>query len=282
MRLKLSLVLLLFSFWGEVYTRNADICCYAEEQRPVIEANYVEFETADEHKVFYFEYVPETFDPAKPSTLILALHGHGSDCGQIFNGVHNEYNATNDFAVSHNSVVVSPNYGSGTSWMGPEAEQDMLCIIADQKSKRRYDQVIVSGASMGGSSALTIFVLHPELFDGIVSMNGTANHLEYENFQDAISESFGGRKSEIPLLYKQRSAEYFPELFKDKPTAITIGSLDTVVQPDSVRRLALILQKIGCPVMLIERTDIGHMTPYDEAMKAFEFVFKELANKSNK
>ena len=38
-----------------------------------------------------------------------------------------------------------------------------------------------------------------------------SSRLDFDNFQDAIAESFGGRKSEIPLEYKNRSAEYWPE-----------------------------------------------------------------------
>lgn len=253
-----------------------------EPQSGPIDAEYIEFEKSDNNKAFYFEYVPKTFDPSKKSTLIIALHGHGSDCGQIFKGAYNEFRATIDFAVSHNSVVVSPNYGSITSWMGPEAESDLVAIIAEQKAKRRYDQTIVSGASMGGSSTLTFVALHPELVDGAVSMNGVANHLEYENFQDAIAESFGGTKSEKYLEYKKRSAEYFPEAFLGKPLAVTLGSQDVVVQPDSARRLAQTVQKIGGRVLLLEREDIGHLTPYDESYQAFEFVYNALDDGSPK
>ncbi len=253
-----------------------------EPQSGPIDATLIEFESEDGAKEFYYEYVPETFDPNKTTTLIVALHGHGSECGQIFTGAHNEFRATNDFAKTHNSVVISPNYGSITSWMGPEGERDLLSILEDQKSKRKYDRVVLSGASMGGSSTFTFAALHPELIDGAVSMNGTANHLEYENFQDAISASFGGSKSEVPLEYKKRSAEYYPENFLNIPIAITLGSLDTVVQPDSARRLAETIRKIGGTVLLIERADIGHLTPYDESWQAFEFVFKELDSRTAK
>ena len=58
---------------------------------------------------------------------------------------------------------------------------------------------------------MTFAAIHPERVDGVASMNGTANHLEYENFQDAIAESFGGTKAKIPREYKKRSAEYWPE-----------------------------------------------------------------------
>jgi pimeloyl-ACP methyl ester carboxylesterase len=251
----------------------------AEPRSGAIDAAFVEFNAPDGTRKFYYEHVPETFDPNKPAALVIALHGHGSECSQAFDGVYAEFRATNDAAAAHNAVVVSPNYGSITSWMGPQGENDLLAILEEQRSKRNYDHVVISGGSMGGSSSLTFAALHPDLVDGVVSMNGTANHLEYENFQDAIAESFGGSKSEVPLEYKKRSGEYYPERFLNIPTAITLGTLDTVVPPDSARRLAQTIQKIGGTVLLIERADIGHTTPYDEARQAFEFVFQALESK---
>lgn len=274
----LSFVCVIFIFQTFFYS-----FIYADDvPSDVIHANFIEIESSDGHKIPYFEYVPTTYSLNDYSTLIISLHGHGSNCGQIFNGAHNEYIATNDFAKLHNSVVVSPEYGSDTSWMGPKAEKDLLVVLAEQKSKRRYDQIIISGASMGGSSALTFAALHPELIDGVVAMNGIANHFEYENFQDAISDSFGGSKSKVWSEYKKRSPEYFPENFKGIPIAITLGSLDTIVPPDSARRLAHTIKKIGGDVLLIERVDVGHTTPYEEAYRAFEYVFNTLEIKRKK
>jgi len=49
----------------------------------------------------------------------------------------------------------------------------------------------------------TFSALHPELIDGVVAMNGMANHFEYGKFQEAIAELFGGRKQLIPQEYKK-------------------------------------------------------------------------------
>ncbi len=247
-----------------------------ETNRPSIEASLCVFRAFDDTEQQYFEYLPGNYDESKTTTLIVALHGHGSDLGQIFNGVHAEFNAVLDVAANHNAIVISPQYRGTTSWMGPAAEKDVEQIIVEQKEKRKIDRVLITGASMGGSSSLTFASLHPELVDAVVAMNGTANHLEYERFQDAISDSFGGSKIEIPMEYKKRSAEYFPEKFLGKTLAITLGSLDTVVEPDSARRLALVLKKIGGDVLLIERENEGHRTGYSDARSALEYVFNKL------
>ncbi|MBR2003397.1 MAG: alpha/beta fold hydrolase, partial [Thermoguttaceae bacterium] len=178
-------------------------------------ATRVEFVAFDGTTQRYFERLPENLNPNRPTTLLIALHGHGSDGAQIFAGKYAEFNALLDVAAERGAIVVSPDYRDRTSWMGPAAEKDVAQIVAEQRDKRNVARVVISGASMGGSSALTFAVRRPDLIDGVVSINGTANHLEYEKFQDAISASFGGSKTEVPLEYKNRSAEYFPERLID-------------------------------------------------------------------
>lgn len=241
-------------------------------------ATLVEFVAFDGTSQRYFERLPENFDPNRPTTLLISLHGHGSDGAQTFLGRYAEFEALLDVAAERGAIVVSPDYRARTSWMGPAAEEDVAQIIAEQRDKRNVDRVVVSGASMGGSSALTFAIRRPDLVDGVVSINGTANHLAYENFQDAISESFGGSKKEIPIEYKNRSAEYFPERLIDKPTAFTLGGRDAIVPPDAAKRLAETLEKLGAPVLLVYRPEGEHSTTYDDVRAAAEFVFDALAN----
>jgi len=139
-------------------------------------------------------------------------------------------------------------------------------IIRDIRRQYRVGRIIICGGSMGGSACLTFAALHPELIDGVMSMNGTANFLEYANFQDAIAASFGGTKETIPLEYKRRSAEYWPDQLT-MPIAITASGTDTAVPPDSVLRLAAVLRALGRPVLLIHRPEAGHETNYEDAVR---------------
>jgi len=120
-------------------------------------------------------------------------------------------------------------------------------------------------------------VLHPERCDGVVSLNAAANHVEYENFQDAIRESFGGSKAEVPDEYRRRSAEFFPERLV-MPIAATVGGRDTSVPPDSVRRLMGVLRKQGRPVFLIDRPEMGHSTNYEDTAAAVRFVVEKISS----
>ena len=170
-------------------------------------------------------------------------------------------------------IYIAPDYRAKTSWMGPKAEADLVQIISIVKEHYTVRRVIFCGGSMGGSSVLTFAALHPDLVQGVISMNGTANHVEYQNFQDAIQESFGGTKEEVPEEYRKRSAEFFPERLT-MPVAFTAGGKDTSVPPDSVLRLTKKLKDLGRPVRLIYREEGGHSTTDEDAREAMEWVLE--------
>lgn len=222
----------------------------------------------------YVILFPPKFDPNTPHDVLIALHGHGSDRWQFVKSERDECRAARDVAQARNMIYVSPDYRAKTSWMGPQAEADVVQIIGELKQKHRISKVYLCGASMGGASCLTFAALHPDLIDGVVSMNGTANHLEYENFQEAIRQSFGGTKAEKLLEYKKRSAEYWPENFT-MPVGITASGKDAAVPPESVLRLAKVLTTLKRDVRLIYRADAGHQTDYDDARSILEFVIEK-------
>ncbi len=248
--------------------------CAAAGASTLGEAADVEFKAnIDGGTQRYVRMLPEGFDAAKPHHLLIALHGHGSDRWQYATSDIAECVGARETAAKNGMIYVSPDYRAKTSWMGPKAEADVVQIIRDIKRQYRIDKVFGFGASMGGSSVLTFAALHPEIIDGVCSQNGTANHLEYRNFQDAIAESFGGSKQQIPLEYKKRSAEYWPEKLT-MPIAFTTGGKDESVPPDSVLRLADVLQQMGRKVLLIHRPETGHCTNYEDTVTAMEWVVR--------
>lgn len=230
---------------------------------------------SDAREERYVRILPADFDPQQTHDLLLALHGHGSDRWQFVKQPRDECRAARDTAARHRMIFISPDYRATTSWMGPTAEADVLQIIQETKRQFRVGRIIVSGGSMGGTASLTFAVLHPELVDGVVAMNGTANLWEYENFQDAIHASFGGDKQSVPAEYKRRSAELAPQRLT-MPIACTTGGRDATVPPDSVIRLMGALEQLNRPVKLIHRPLGGHSTNYADATEAYEFVLDRL------
>lgn len=232
---------------------------------------------SDQTVQHYVEILPEGFDKEMKYDLLIGLHGHGSDRWQFAKDLRGECSSFRDFAAQHQMIAISPDYRAKTSWMGPAAEGDMVQIIQELRQKYRVGRIFIVGGSMGGTAALTFAAIHPGLINGVVSMNGLANHFEYGKFQDAIAASFGGDKQTIPMEYKKRSAEYWPEKLT-MPIAFTVGKQDTVVPPESVIRLARVLQILGRPILLnVDKTG-GHETGYNDAYDAMTFMWNN-ANK---
>jgi pimeloyl-ACP methyl ester carboxylesterase len=223
----------------------------------------------------YVLMLPVGLAAGQPVDLMVALHGHGSDRWQFVTNARDECRAMRDAAARGGMIFVSPDYRARTSWMGPKAEADVVQIIDDLRRKYPIRSVLIVGGSMGGSSALTFAALHPELVNGVVSLNGTANHVEYQRFQDAIAQSFGGTKAEVPQEYQRRSAELTAGRLT-MPMAATVGGRDQLVPPDSVRRLFARLQQQGRPVRLIDRPQGGHSTDYADTTAAVQFVVEKV------
>jgi len=223
--------------------------------------------------------LPPRFQATVKHDVLIALHGHGSDRKQFVQDVFPEARAARKTASEKSMIYVSPDYRGSTSWMGPKAETDVVQIISELKKKYKTGKIFICGASMGGSACLTFTALHPDLIDGVASMNGTANHMEYDNFQSYIKESFGGSKTDIPDEYKNRSAELWPEKFK-MPVGITVGGQDTIVPPQSVMRLGAKLKAANPDnVMLICRKETGHATSEEDARAILNFIIKKAAKK---
>jgi pimeloyl-ACP methyl ester carboxylesterase len=222
----------------------------------------------------YVELLPPDFDAVKAHDVVIALHGHGSDRWQFIKDARDECRGVRDVAAKHDMIVVSPDYRAKTSWMGPNAEADVVQIIGELKHRHKVGRVFLAGGSMGGTSALIFTALHPELIAGVCALNGTANMIEYAKFQEAIRASYGGTKSEVPDEYKKRSAELWPDRFA-MPVAVTTGGKDETVPPQSVLRLVEKLKQAKRQVLSIHREVGGHSTNYEDTCAAMGFVLGE-------
>lgn len=232
--------------------------------------------TVDGTEQRYVEMLPADFDPAEEHDALIVLHGHGSDRWQYVRQPRGECSGARAAAAKHGMIFVSPDYRAKTSWMGPQAEADVVQIIDLVRRKYRVRHVFLGGASMGGTAALTFAALHPDLIAGVVSQNGTANLVEFDKFPEAIAASYGGTKQAVPDQYRKRSAEFHVKALT-MPVAITAGGKDATVPPQSVVRLATALQQRRRPVLLIFREAGGHATDEADTLTAFDFVVTNVA-----
>ncbi len=219
----------------------------------------------------YVELLPANFQPTETHDVLLVLHGHGADRWQFIREDRDECRGVRAVAARHNLILIAPDYRARTSWMGPQAEADVVQIIDDLKQRHLPGRVFLAGGSMGGTAALTFAVLHPELIAGVCSLNGTANLVEYDRFQESIQAAYGGTKTDVPDEYLRRSAEFFPDQLT-MPIACTTGGLDDVVPPASVLRLIAVLQQSQRNVLSLHRAAGGHATNYEDTCAALEYI----------
>jgi dipeptidyl aminopeptidase/acylaminoacyl peptidase len=231
----------------------------------------------------YLVRLPRNFNPNDTHDLLIAFHGHGQDRFQMAEHANAECKGIRDFASKHNMIFVSPDYRAPASWMNAAAEADTIQLIAKLKKLYQTGKTYLVGASMGGTGVMTFTALHPELVDGLCSMNGTANLLEYDvnysDIQEAIKISYGGKIDETPADYKKRnrheyvkrSAEFQADTFR-MPLAIALGGKDTIVPPGSMLRLAEAITRHNPNVLLLHRPNQTHRTSYRDTLSALEFI----------
>lgn len=222
---------------------------------------------------------PQHHHPAQVHDVLIMLHGHGSDRWQFIRQSRPECSESRNFAKLAGLICVSPDYRGTTSWMGPAAEADLIQLIDELHQGQRIGRILLVGGSMGGTAALAFAAQHPQLIDGVVALNGTANMLEYEQFQDAIQASYGGTKDTHREVYRTRSAELFAANLT-MPVAATTGGRDTLVPPDSVLRLLQHLQTGGSDVLSIHRPEGGHDTNAADTRAALDFVWRTVQQRT--
>ena len=120
----------------------------------------------------YRVFVPSNYDAAKPTPMVVALHGMGGDENSYFVGYDN--GIIKREAEARGYLVVCPK-GRGTASMyAGDAEKDVLDVIAAMKRDYNVDtdRVYLTGHSMGGYGTWSIAPKHPDLFAAIAPIAG--------------------------------------------------------------------------------------------------------------
>lgn len=274
---KVTFMVICAAFVSQVFAKDQRDAEIANSQvlPSIVERTFVA--SCDGSKEKYIEIKPVGFRP--DAGVLIALHGHGSDRHQFAEDPRGECRASREAAASRGMLYVTPDYRARTSWMGARAESDVLDIIKKLKDDYGVVKFFFCGASMGGTSALTFAVRHPDLVSGVVALNPLADHLTYENFQDAIAASFGGDKKTAYDEYYRRSAINYPERFM-MPISITVGGADKTVPPESARELARkIASRRSDLIYFDEVAEREHETDYAASKKAYDEMFARAARR---
>jgi len=128
--------------------------------------------TVDDTLQPYRLFIPDSYDPAKPIPLVVALHGMGREENSMFDDYRDGVLKTEAARVGF-AVVCPKGRGTASMYRG-DAERDVLDVLAQVEKDYRIDtkHVFLMGHSMGGYGTWSIAMAHPDLFAGLGPISG--------------------------------------------------------------------------------------------------------------
>ena len=120
----------------------------------------------------YRMFVPQSYDGARPTPLLVALHGMGGDENSMFDSYNN--GGLKREAERVGFVVVTPKGRDTASMYRGSAEQDVLDVIAELRRDYKIDpnRIYLMGHSMGGYGTWSVAMAHADLFAAIGPISG--------------------------------------------------------------------------------------------------------------
>ncbi|MEM9645163.1 MAG: alpha/beta hydrolase-fold protein, partial [Planctomycetota bacterium] len=125
----------------------------------------------------YLVYVPHVRAPEEGFPVILMLNGLGENGDDGFvQLINNGGRPVWEMQEAFPFLVVAPQCPKESSW---QSDAEPIAMGAFEKSMREYDvdpnQVIITGASAGGSAALHLGTKYPDRFSAIVPVSASPN-----------------------------------------------------------------------------------------------------------
>lgn len=132
----------------------------------------------DDTEQAYAIYLPQHYDESKAYPFVVMLHGAGSNHRLALRRVFGKSNAEGETDVEasryfpdwkeRNYIVAAP-FARGTIGYQGIAEQDVMDMIADVKSRFSIDEnrTYLTGLSMGGGGTLWIGLSYPDMWAAI-------------------------------------------------------------------------------------------------------------------
>ena len=110
----------------------------------------------------YRLFVPDSYDVAKASPLVVALHGMGGDENSMFDSYQN--GLLKREAGLRGFLVVCPKGRDSASMYRGSAEQDVMDVLAEVRRDYRIDakRIYLMGHSMGAYGTWSVAMAHPK------------------------------------------------------------------------------------------------------------------------
>lgn len=209
--------------------------------------------------------------------LILNLHGalNHQDQGMTSGIYERCFDRFWSWIEPQHAIYVSPEY-RGNSWMGPAAEADVAAILRRLRERHRPSRVLLTGGSMGGTSALIFASRQPHTLDGVLAWCPATDTSEmFERFPDHFLASYGGSPRERPEVYRERSSRYHADALARLPIAIIHGANDEMIPVHHARLLVEALRRRSARVFYEEIGNGGHDSPlFVDAEPALRFLME--------
>jgi predicted esterase len=119
----------------------------------------------------YRVLIPESYKADKPSPLVVALHGMGSDENTMFDSYSG---ALKREAERVGFVVACPKGRDSASMYRGSAEQDVMDVLAEVRRDYKIDpnRIYLMGHSMGAYGTWSVAMAHPDIFAALGPISG--------------------------------------------------------------------------------------------------------------
>ncbi|MBM4069152.1 MAG: poly(3-hydroxybutyrate) depolymerase [Planctomycetes bacterium] len=232
--------------------------------RERIQKRTYEFKEAGQ-EMEYALFVPSKYDRERPSPLMVALHGLGSNPQQIM-----RYRGLVDLAEKHGYIVVAPMGYNSRGWYGsrgpkskkskPEnlgelSEKDVMNVLAIVRKEFKIDpdRIYLMGHSMGGGGTWHLGLKHPDLWAGLAPI--------------------------APAIFRDPSAV---AKIKHIPVILVQGDQDKLCSVEGARRWAVEMKKLSMTHRYIEVAGGGHVdVAFQKMPDIFDFFNKHRRNGKN-
>ena len=171
----------------------------------------------------YLVYIPKNYDPAKPSSLIVFLHGGvvSIDSFQYKNASFAQQEPIFSVAEKANDIVLYPFGKKDFGWVKQQAAfQNIITEMSavEQVYNINKSNVFLGGMSNGGSATFWFITYHPQLFNAFYAFSAMPKlyglDINFKNidenkplFSMNAKDDEGYSFDKVKSIYEQHKAE---------------------------------------------------------------------------